>query len=198
MVTSWCHMKVSDVFPPFSTTTGRQKERSYNGDYMKLGREGESAVLRFLKQRPQVVGVADFRDLRVIQEADIDFAVSTRDGRVTLAEVKADSWLGTSGNLLCEVMRINHTCVPDRAGYLGWAFRSPAKWLLYYAPPSKNQIWQISFDDLRRGLQNYTREQRAQSNVKIVETDSIKTTFNILVPEKYFVDKIRIFSLDSL
>ena len=70
------------------TTTGADKPRSYSGDYMELGRQGSDIVLDWLHQRPQVIGVIDWRDVKVVQEADVDFAIKTRDGRITLAEAK--------------------------------------------------------------------------------------------------------------
>lgn len=181
-------MDIIDFFSEH-VPTGATKERSYDGDYMKLGKEGERIVLNFLQRRPQVVGVEDFRDLRVMREADVDCAIKTRDGRISLAEIKSDSWLGISTNILCEVMRINHTCRPEMAGYLGWAFRSPAQWLLYYAPAAR-QIWQIKFDALRQVIQQYSQRERKNLRFDIVATDSLKTTFNLLIPENEFVGKL--------
>ncbi len=35
-----------------------------------------------------------------------------------MAEIKTDAWLGISGNVNFEVLRINHTAHPDKAGTL--------------------------------------------------------------------------------
>ena len=162
-------------------TTGANKQCSYDGDYMTDGRKAEEIVMAFLRDRPEVIGVEDWRELRAVQEADVDCAIKTRDGRVTLAEIKSDKYLGVTSNVLFEILRINHTCIPDRAGYLGWSFRSPATYFLYYAPSVK-KIYRCKVDELRRVVQQYTREQRKSTRMDWVNTDAIKSTINILLP----------------
>lgn len=161
---------------PSSTRT-----RSYNGGYMDFGKQAEETVLRFLKGRPEVIGVDDFRDLRPLQEADVDCSIKTSDGRVTLAEIKGDKWLGKSANVLFEVLRINHTAPPDRAVTLGWSARSPATYFLYYAPTFR-AIYQFRASELRERVQEYTQEVRDKTRLDYVKTDAIKSTVNILLP----------------
>jgi len=161
--------------------TGVDKKRSYNGDYMKLGKEAERIVMEWLKQRPQVLGLSDFRELRAIQEADVDIAIKTQDGTVTLAEIKSDRHLGVSGNVLFELLRINHTCIAEKSCTLGWSARSPAVWFLFYAS-SVNKIYQCRVDDFRVCFQNYTKEKRDGAKLFWVNTDSIKSTLNCLIP----------------
>lgn len=159
--------------------------RSYAGHYMDVGKNAEEIVLKFVKQRPQVLGVNDFRELRAVQDADVDCAIKTRDGRVTLAEIKSDYHLGVSGNVLFEVLRINHTANPQFALTLGWSGRTPAQYLLYYAP-QVNKIYQCKTSDLRQAFQRYTRETRKEMRIEIIETDAIKTTIAVLIPyQKY-------------
>ena len=98
------------------TTTGADKARSYSGDYMAAGKKAEEIVMRYLQSKPYIIGLNDFRELRAVQEADVDIAIKTIDGRVTLAEIKSDWHLGVSGNVLFEVLRINHTAPPERSG----------------------------------------------------------------------------------
>lgn len=168
-------------------TTGPEKVRSYDGDYKEEGNKAEEIVLKFLRDCPWVIGVDDWRNLRAVQEADVDCAIKTRDGRVTLAEIKSDKHLGVSGNVLFEMLRINHTCVPDKAGYLGWSFRSPATYFLYYAPSAKS-LYQCRADALREVAQQYTRQKRKGSRVDWVNTGAIKSTINLLIPWEFCKD----------
>lgn len=165
--------------------TGSDKARSYDGDYMQLGKTGEARVIEWLKSYPGVIGVDDFTQLKQMQKADVDCGIYMRDGRVMLAEIKTDSYLGKTENILFEVLRINHTCDTDYSGTLGWSFRSPAKWLLYYAI-NIDTVYRITFDNFRKGMQAYTKTERKNTNISYVTTDSIKSTVNILVPEVYF------------
>lgn len=174
--------------------TGADKARSYSGDYMAAGVKAQNIVLDFLRKRPDVIGVDDLSQLKVMQEADVDCMIKTRDGLVTLAEIKSDRYIGKSGNVLFEVLRINHTAMPDHCLTLGWSARTPAKYLIYYSPDLHN-LYVITADNLRRAMQKYTSENRKASNISYVETDAIKSTVNILIPEKYC--KFMVFSLGA-
>lgn len=163
-------------------TTGNDKRRSYGGDYMEIGKTGEQVVMRWLESRPNVLGVTDFRDIRQIQEADVDVGVRLYSGQICLAEIKTDTYLGVSGNVLNEVLRINHYATHKFAGYLGWTLRSPAQWLLYYAPNRKPPaIYKATFADIRLVLQRFTKDNIV--SIQNIRTDSGKTTYNILIPE---------------
>lgn len=177
-------------------TTSSTKERSYNGDYMAEGKRAEEICLAFLRRRPEVMGLEDTRDLRVLREADVDCVIYLRNGTVPLAEIKSDRHLGISGNVLFEVLRINHTCRPERACVLGWAARSPAQWLIYYAPSVK-RIYMCRFEDLRRCFQEYTRESRRQTRVDWVNTDTIKSTVNILIPWEKCKHVFSVYDIDK-
>lgn len=155
-------------------------DRSYNGHYMAAGRNAETIVLSWLKEMPGVIGIEDLRNLRQMREADVDCSLTLYDGRVALAEIKSDWHLGVSGNVIFEVLRINHTCRTDRSCVLGWSARSPAQYVLFYAPQI-NSIYKISFDDYRAGMQVVT--QKNNPVVKVVRTDKIKTTINLMIPE---------------
>jgi len=176
------------------TTTGANKQRSYSGDYMAAGKKAEEIVMKFLVDRPYIIGVNDFRQLKAIQEADVDIAIKTIDGRVTLAEIKSDWHLGVSGNVIFEVLRINHTAPADRCLTLGWSGRTPATYILYYAP-QVNKIYQFRTDELRVAFQQYTKNARKESNVNIVVTDAIKTTVNVLIPWNYCQNIARIYDV---
>jgi hypothetical protein len=177
-----------------TVTTGADKPRSYNGDYMVDGKLAEEKVLEFLKRQPQVIGVDDWRDLRIVHEADVDCAIKTRDGVITLGEIKSDSHLGQSGNILFEILRINHTCQHERAGTLGWSLRSPATFFLYYAPAVK-KLYVCRADSLRGVFQSYTR--KARQNVKTiwVNTDEIKSTLSVLLPWEVCKDIFKVYDL---
>jgi len=166
--------------------TGSNKQRSYDGDYMAFGKMGEEVVLNWLRLRPHVLEVDDFRELRPMQQADVDCGIYNRDGHVLLAEIKTDRHLGITPNMLFETMRINHTSHTDHAGKLGWSLRSPAQWLLYYAP-TVQCIYQLRMSDFRLSFQQFTNKKRGNLKFNIVETDEIKTTVNVLIPFKDYI-----------
>lgn len=162
---------------------GMQK-RNYDGHYMDVGKNAEKVVMEWLSNNPYVIGVNDLRSLREMREADVDCSLQLSDGRVVLAEIKSDYHLGVSGNVLFEMLRINHTSPPDRAVTLGWSGRSPAKWLLFYAPQS-DSLYKCEFTELRRAFQKYTSESRKNTRIDYVVTDAIKSTVNALIPFEY-------------
>jgi hypothetical protein len=114
-----------------------------------------------------------------------------------LAEIKTDNHLGKSGNVLFEVLRINHTCDPEYSLTLGWSGRTPANYIIYYAP-SINKIYTFKTSNLRKAMQRYTRESRKQTNINIVETDNIKTTINILLPISYCAGLFKEYDLNEI
>lgn len=174
--------------------TGKLKKRSYNGDYMEVGKKAESIVMSWAKNHPGVLGVEDLTHLRPLQEADVDCSIKTIDGTVTLAEIKSDKYIKPEGNVLFEVLRINHTAPHDKSVTLGWTARSPATWILYYSP-TLNTIFQCRFSDLRKVFQSHTHKKRSRTRISYVSTDSIKSTINILIP---FSECSDIFTLHKL
>lgn len=162
------------------------RDRDYSGGYMQAGHFAEEAVLAWLRENPAIIGIQDLRQLRVMREADVDCSITLIDGRITLAEVKSDRHLGSSGNFLFEILRINHTAPAEKAITLGWSARSPARQLLYYSPTS-NTIHALLMDEFRKSLQTYTQEVRGQTRFRYVPTDKIKSTICILVPEKFVI-----------
>lgn len=167
--------------------------RSYSGDLMRKGRAGEEIVLEWLRKSPYAKDVIDMREFRVSQRLDVDCGIETIDGSIVLAEIKTDYNLGKSNNFLFEVFRINHFVEADKVFYLGWAFRSPAKYLLYYAPNEKC-LYRFTFKNIRETIGQYTAKN--QPKVIITPTDEQKTTFNILIPQSCFDGKVRRFKLD--
>lgn len=171
--------------------TGFDKPRSYSGDYMDDGLKAQKFVMDYLVKRPDVIGVEDLSQLKVMQEADVDCSIRTRDGLVVLAEIKSDNYIGKSGNILFEALRINHTCDPAYSMVLGWSARTPAQFIVYYSP-DLHKIWIISARNLRNAMQRYTNDARKNGGIhpNVVNTDIIKSTVNILIPEKYCVFEV--------
>lgn len=173
------------------------KERSYDGDYMKDGKRAEGICLAFIRKQPSVLRIEDTRDLRVLREADVDCVMHLMDGRIHLAEIKSDRHLGITGNVLFEVLRVNHTAPADRACTLGWTARSPARWLMYYAP-AQQRMYVGEFAALRKAFQAYTQEIRQAVRLDWVNTDSIKSTLNVLIPWNYCKDVFRIYDVSDI
>lgn len=167
-------------------TASKYKLRSYEGDYMAKGRQGQAIVLDLLKDHPQVVDVQDLSELRTFQQIDSDALFLTIDGLRPLAEIKVDEHVGVSNNIAFEIVRINHrTTDPRNCVTLGWSVYTAAPWIFYYGPVFAF-VYQFSADALRRGFQRYTDEARSFSQLAWVDTDNIKSTLLALVPMRYF------------
>lgn len=162
--------------------TGRFKPKSYSGDYMRAGELAEKIVRDWLLEHPEVVGVVDVSQLREIQRIDTDIIVKLNDGTHPLAEIKWDRHLGVSGKVLLEVLRFNHKAPQEAAGVLGWTLRTEARWILYFAP-ALACVYQFKTAELRRCLQAYTDSRRAETEFIWVDTDRVKSTLCVLLPE---------------
>ena len=166
--------------------------KSYSGDLMQKGKYGESIVLQWLKENPNVNDVIDMREFRISQRLDVDCGIETLDRSLVLAEIKTDYNLGKTNNFIFEIFRINHFVDADKVFYLGWVFRSPAKYLLYYSP-NENIIYRFTFKNIRETIGQYIAKVNPQ--IISVPTDEQKTTFNILIPQYLFNNKIQKFKL---
>lgn len=155
-----------------------RNEKSYTGDLMKVGKSNEEIILEWLKNNYK--GVLDFRDIRLVQRADIDCGVETADGKIILAEIKSDKWISESGNFCFENHRINHF-VKDKWFYLGWGYRSPAQFLIVRNPDSR-ETFIFDFSELRKSVGGHIANVGKNLRIAIVETDKQKTTFNYLIP----------------
>jgi hypothetical protein len=169
----------------YKTTPSASRPRSYSGEYMQQGKEGERVVKEWLKTLPFVKSVLDVSDVEEKQRDEVDVEYELHDGRRLSGEIKTDNHLGVSGNFLVEVLRVNHTAPDEGAVTLGWFARSKAKYLFCYAPQVGKIYWG-KFADLRRAFQEYAEKMRGKMTVSIVPTDAIKTTINFLVPLDVF------------
>lgn len=175
-------------------TPDKAREKSYSGDYMQAGEETERIIAEWLKSRDGISRVDDLRKDRVMQQADVDFAVHLKSGHVWLIEAKSDKHLGISQNVLFEILRIYHTAPPEYCAGLGWAAKSPATHVIYHAP-SVSKLYVFEMKKLRAAFQSYTGEARKRINLNIVETDKAKTTVNVLIPMKYCEGSYREYEL---
>jgi hypothetical protein len=182
--------------PVIQTLTGSSKGKSYDGDYMLSGRFAEEVIWLWLEGNSSVIGIEDFRHLRPFQNADVDAGIQLRDGRVKLAEIKSDRHLGVTDNVLFEVLRINHNAPPDSVITLGWGARSPAQYLLYYAS-SIHQLYVGTFKAFRKAVQQYTAKSRKGTRFDWVNTDTGKSTLNILIPWFYCRSVFKIYELPN-
>lgn len=159
------------------------KSRSYNGDYMREGKEGESYVYDFLKSRSNVKNIDDLRDDPEWQQRDVDFRVRRHDASELLVDAKSDVHMGISPNVLFELLRINHTSDDFPVRY-GWSVASGAALFCIWSPPLM-RLYRVWADDLRSAMRRYTDHARKNTRIDIVPTDRIKTTVNILIPRAY-------------
>jgi hypothetical protein len=171
-----------------------------NGDYAKKGKNGEETVIRFLMEHSDILSCDDLRDVRQMRWYDVDICIRTADGLNLLAEIKTDDYLGVSGNVLFETLRLNLTAPPERSVVLGWAPRSPARYLLYLAP-KVSKLYSCRFDDLRTALQRYLLDAKQKGftpETKYINTSLDVTTQNILIPMTYCADVFTIYDLPQV
>lgn len=190
-----------------STVYGAENGRSYNGAMMAVGRKAEEIILAWLQDHGDVLEVDDWRDLRAGQRADVDCAVYYEDGTVVLAEIKNDQFLKADGNVVFEYLRINHTAPPDKACVLGWTARTPAKFILYYAP-TEHAVYVFRTEVMRRVFQSFTRTGRpsrsewmnklARISMRWVSTDDIKSTLVVCIPLSEFpANSYKVFDVSA-
>ncbi len=170
----------------------QRRVRSYSGELMRKGRSGEEVILEWLKGNPFIKEIMDMREFKFSRRMDVDCGIETLDGSFVLAEIKTDYNLGKTGNFLFEIFRINHYVKADRVFYLGWVFRSPAKYLFYYSP-NENVVYCFTFGDIRETIGKYVAKTKPQ--IVVIPTDEQKTTFNILIPQSVFDGRVQRFKL---
>ena len=171
-----------------------RKERSYEGELMKKGKENEEILKQWLLSSQKIKEIIDFREFRLAQRIDVDFGIETIDGNIVLAEIKSDNYISEKGNLCFEVYRINHYA-KNNWFYLGWGWRSPAK-MLIVRNPKTNTIFIFDFFKLRSFIGKWISEMgsklmyetiKTKNGIRtkhqiVIETDQEKTTFNYLIP----------------
>lgn len=158
------------------------RERSYDGDMMTLGKDGESVVYDFLHARTTLQRVEDVREDPQWQQRDVDFIAHHATGQ-TLVEAKTDTWMGRTGYVLFEFARIYHTS-PAHPIKLGWSVTSEADVFCIWAP-SMAWLYAITAVHLRDAMRQYTRQARKKTRISFIETDAIKSTLNFLIPLSY-------------
>lgn len=158
------------------------RERSYGGEYMAEGEAAERICIEYLRSRDDVETVTDLRHIRLMQSVDVDCACTLTDGRVVMVEIKSDvHMVGAAGNVLFELLRLNHTAEPEHAVKLGWTARTKADWLLYYSP-KQHAVYQTETRALQQAFQKYSAKARGSMRLSVVPTDNIKTTLVALIP----------------
>lgn len=163
-------------------TTGARKAESYSGDYKAVGKRGEAAVMEWLRSRPNVAEVVDLSTDWYWREQDVDARILWDNGKQDLAEIKTDTYARIGGNILFEILRLNHsTDAMGRAAETGWSLRSPAAWLFVYAP-IEPAIFYCRMARLREWFQAWSYGHLDTMKQKWIRTDCNKSTLIVLVP----------------
>ena len=191
-------MKFDDCpFPtdgPYRAIPSRSIPEGYNTKYVAVGAVAEKLIIDWLKQNPEVLHVDDLRDLRPMRRADVDCSLILRSGQVGLVEIKSDWHLGVSGNLIFEVTRIYHGKRDPFVFGLGWSAKTPATWILFYAP-QKQEIWAIRGEDYRRFVETAIKADPNVVKVRVIPTNENVTTIALIVPESVFEAGIKRYAL---
>lgn len=155
------------------------RSRSYSGDMMREGSDGEARAYDFLS-RLSHAHIEDVRSDSFWQQRDVDYLFTRMDDSVLTVEVKSDRHIAQSGNVLFELARLHHTS-RDVCAYLGWSVFTEADRLLVWCPPAE-RLYVFVVSELRSAMQRYTQKTRQLMKLNIVSTDTLRTTINILIP----------------
>lgn len=153
-----------------------RQERSYDGEMMAKGREGENAVTKWLVSLGKTVTSVAANEF--MQKQDVDILFSGDDGVCHFGEIKTDHNMSRTHNFCFEIMRFYH---PSGIYREGWAIKSPADFLFVHTPDT-GQIYCFVFDKLRDACVQYVRDKGKDIRSTMVETDKSKTTLSLLIP----------------
>ncbi len=149
-----------------------------DGRLMGIGKEGEAVAFAFMSNLSHA-GIEDVRADPVWQARDVDYRFTRMDGSTINVEVKSDRHIATTGNVLFELLRIHHSA--ERCAYLGWSVFSWADRLLVWCPPAE-RLYLFEVLALREAMQTYTQEARQSMKLRVIATDTQRTTISVLVP----------------
>lgn len=152
-----------------------------NGELLPIGKQGEQIAYHFLTRLPNVHHVQNVSDELDYRIKEIDFRV-VFPGATVDVEVKSDQHIGRSGNVLLEVLRFQWDEFPF--GRIGWALFSEAARLLVWCP-STSELYVFEMTTLRKALWQYVVSNLNTINLKIIPSDSRRTTLNVCMPLAY-------------
>lgn len=169
------------------------------GRALEIGKPGEERVLAWLEACRScglLHGIIDMREFRLAQRLDVDCGLETVDSALVTAEIKTDKKIASTGNFFFELFRINYHLSSDQVFYLGWAFRSPAKYLLCYSP-QEDRVYRILFSDVRTAIARLAENEKRylRSQVVYVETDVHRLTVGLIVPKRYLEGRYVTFNV---
>lgn len=168
--------------------------KSYNGELMLKGKEGEQLIKEWLinKSWKEVLNVGSYKEN---YKREIDLLCTDEKGKKYSFEIKTDKHLKPDGNILCEIFRINHPVSneSDAIFHKSWSFTSVSDIIVFINLSTKYCVIS-SFEVLRQIIKEYVREKRKKTDIRIVETDNGKTTFNFIIPLEF----ARIYNIKEL
>lgn len=97
----------------------------------QVGEEGENRVIEYLESRGCTV--IDLRSIPEYQDRDIDIAIHTPDGLWRNVEIKTDTVMHRTGNIMVELSMARKT-----GEYPGWFYKCQADILCYVDEHSGN------------------------------------------------------------
>ena len=152
---------------------------SYNGAIRDVGYVGEEAFERFCRRQQWVEDVRDVRDDIICQRDEIDFIITKWGGITARVEVKTETKLDVSGNILVELTRINHS---GEHQYMlpGWPWRTVSDYIVYYAPATERLHWWTKRDYLA-GAYEWVRSRGKNLRTLITETSTERIVISTVV-----------------
>ena len=162
---------------------GPELSDEYRGDQEEYGAEAERVVFRFLESYPGYIEHRDLRKDSLYMNRQVDFGINILN-RWILAEVKGDSHLGKTGNVLYELRR--QIVSPEGLVRVddGWSVRSRADCVLFYASSVKRIYW-FDMTEYRRGFMRYTAAMNGQVPVHPCQLTRGRTAYNCYIPIEY-------------
>jgi len=151
---------------------GAEKAQSYSGKMMEVGKSAEETFMRWAASEPRNWEWKDVRDSKEYQSRKVDFLFRI-NGRVGALDVKSDTRIGVTENVLVEVQR-------DYAGgrsRKGWLLASESHVLVYLNPTTGKLYW---FQ--MRWLRDYYTANKEKLKLIRIASDNAKVTWCALLP----------------
>jgi len=158
---------------------------SYYGAIRQVGYQGEAVFEAFCARQSWIEGVRDVRDDPICQRDEIDYIITKTGGFDWRIEVKTESKLDVSGNILIELARINHS---GEHQYMmqGWPWRTASDYIVYYAPTTERLHWWARRDFLA-GAYEWVRSRGKALRTLTTETSTERVVISTVVPMDPFM-----------
>ena len=145
-----------------------------------VGRVGEEVFEAWAVRQAGVEAVRDVRDDPVYQRDEVDYIVTRTVKPDLRVEVKTETKLDVSGNILIELVRINHS---GQHQYVleGWPWRTVSDVVVYYAPATgRLHFWDRR--DFLACIYEWVRLRGKSLRTLVTETSTDRVVISTVMP----------------